>query len=243
MRLTISLLAAIGLHGALFGVAAVFLSHAPAKDRRPTPVELEVEVIAARPDPIAEARARAGRRLRPPKSATSPVRPRIGRVERWHSVAIRRDPGAGGSALRRRCARHPRGRTVGLGVTVGAGHRRARVGRCGAGRGRCRSPPSPAIEQPQARLPDPQPAPPGRGDRPAQRPGSGRRNAGRDFAQPQLRPPAARSRGARGRSPLDVRAGARRGRAGLEPRRDPGPVLARRPLISRTRQSRSCSER
>ena len=65
--------------------------------------------------------------------------------------------------------------------------------------------------QPQARLPDPQPAPPRRGDRPAQRPGSGRRNAGCHLSQPQLRAPAARSRGARRRPPLDLRAGARRG--------------------------------
>jgi periplasmic protein TonB len=52
MRLTLSLLAAIGLHGALFGVAAALLSPAPTKAG--LPVAIDVEVIPAQPDPIAD---------------------------------------------------------------------------------------------------------------------------------------------------------------------------------------------
>jgi len=52
MRLTLSLLAATAVHGAVFGVAALVLSHRPAEVVAPVPVE--VEVVAARPDPIAD---------------------------------------------------------------------------------------------------------------------------------------------------------------------------------------------
>jgi periplasmic protein TonB len=55
MRLTLSLLAAVGLHGALFGLAAAVLSRPAAQHLVRPAVELEVEVIAAKPDPPADA--------------------------------------------------------------------------------------------------------------------------------------------------------------------------------------------
>ncbi len=52
-QLTLSLLGAIGLHGALFGVAAALLSRAPVKAETPAVVQVDVEVVAPKPDPIA----------------------------------------------------------------------------------------------------------------------------------------------------------------------------------------------
>ena len=54
MRPTLSLLAAIGLHGALVGVAAAVLSHAPEKAEAPVSIEFDVEVIAPTPEPVAD---------------------------------------------------------------------------------------------------------------------------------------------------------------------------------------------
>ena len=82
MRLTLSLLAATALHGVVFGVAAAVLSHAPVKDVVPVPVELEVEVIAARPDPIAEAPPASGTAAPSPTRESAPVGPRITRRSR-----------------------------------------------------------------------------------------------------------------------------------------------------------------
>jgi protein TonB len=79
MRLTLSLLAATTLHGLVFGVAAVVLSHAPAKDVVPLPVELEVEVIAARPDPIADGSPASATAASSPNRESAPVRPHIAR--------------------------------------------------------------------------------------------------------------------------------------------------------------------
>ncbi len=91
MRLTLSLLAAAALHGVAFGVAAVVLSHAPAKDVVPVPVELEVEVVAARPDPIADTSA-ASLSAAPPRSP-EPV-PDSPRLRRSRAVALVRNPEA-----------------------------------------------------------------------------------------------------------------------------------------------------
>jgi protein TonB len=79
MRLTTSLLAATALHGVVFGVAAAVLSHAPAKEIVPLPVELEVEVLAARPDPIAEMPPASGTAASSPHRQSAPVRPHIAR--------------------------------------------------------------------------------------------------------------------------------------------------------------------
>ena len=73
MRLTIGLLAAVGLHGALFGVAAAFLSRVPAKTQAPVAVEVDVEVIAPpKPDPIADSAPAA-------KPAPAPSKSRVAR--------------------------------------------------------------------------------------------------------------------------------------------------------------------
>ena len=52
MRLTLSLLAAVGLHGAMFGVVAALLSHTPAKTE--APVALDVDVVPPTANPIAD---------------------------------------------------------------------------------------------------------------------------------------------------------------------------------------------
>jgi protein TonB len=70
MRLTLGLLTALTLHGALFGVAAAVLWRAPAKVAAPRPVEVEVEVISPRPDPIADSATGAAEQT----SAPSKVR-------------------------------------------------------------------------------------------------------------------------------------------------------------------------
>jgi protein TonB len=54
MRLTVSLLAATLCHGVLFGVAAAVLSRLPSPNVV-TPQALDVEILAATPDPIAPA--------------------------------------------------------------------------------------------------------------------------------------------------------------------------------------------
>ena len=59
MRLTLSVLVATLCHGVLFGVMAAVLS-GPSGDPR-APETVEVEVVAARPDPIAEAAPAAAR--------------------------------------------------------------------------------------------------------------------------------------------------------------------------------------
>ena len=82
MRLTVSLLAATALHGVVFGVAAVVLSHAPTKKVVPLPAELEVEVIAARPDPIAEAPPASATAAASPTRESAPVRPHVARRSR-----------------------------------------------------------------------------------------------------------------------------------------------------------------
>jgi periplasmic protein TonB len=54
MRLTFSLLTAMLCHGILFGIGAVVLSHRPS-ERVAVPQPVEIEVVAAKPDPIAQA--------------------------------------------------------------------------------------------------------------------------------------------------------------------------------------------
>jgi protein TonB len=77
MRLTLSLLAAVGLHGALFGVAAVVLPRAPVKNEAPVAIEVEVEVVAPKPDPIADSAPPANPVPAPPKP---PVARRVRQV-------------------------------------------------------------------------------------------------------------------------------------------------------------------
>jgi periplasmic protein TonB len=79
MRLTLSLLAAMLCHGVLFGVAAVVLSHPSGNPRAPETVE--VEVVAARPDPIADAAPAAARASDSKPTLASPP-PRIVRPQR-----------------------------------------------------------------------------------------------------------------------------------------------------------------
>jgi periplasmic protein TonB len=55
VRLSVSLLAAVALHGIVFGVAAAVLSRQTIA--RPAAETVEVEVVAARPDPVAESAA------------------------------------------------------------------------------------------------------------------------------------------------------------------------------------------
>ncbi len=80
MRLTLSVLAATVVHGALFGVAAVVLSHGSAPDVVPTPVE--VEVVAPRPAPIADPVPASVTAAPSPKPEWAPGRPRIARRSR-----------------------------------------------------------------------------------------------------------------------------------------------------------------
>jgi periplasmic protein TonB len=54
MRLTLSLLTAMVCHGVLFGIGAVVLSRRPS-ERVAVPQAVEIEVVAARPDSIADA--------------------------------------------------------------------------------------------------------------------------------------------------------------------------------------------
>jgi protein TonB len=82
MRLTMSLLAATALHGVVFGVAAVVLSHGPEKEIVRVPVELEVEVIAARPEPIADPPPASATAATAPTRESAPGRPRITRRSR-----------------------------------------------------------------------------------------------------------------------------------------------------------------
>jgi len=84
MRLTLGLLAALGLHGALFGVAAVFLSHSPVKVEVPVAIEVEVPVIAPRPDPIADSAPGPAPTARP---TPAPARPHVAHQAR--EVALR----------------------------------------------------------------------------------------------------------------------------------------------------------
>ena len=90
MRLTLSLLAAIAVHGALFGVAAVVLSRGPAPDVVPIPVE--VEVVAARPDPIADTSPALGAAAPSRNPEPAPARPRLLRRSREVALLDNRTP-------------------------------------------------------------------------------------------------------------------------------------------------------
>jgi protein TonB len=81
-RLTASLLAAVALHGALLGVAAAVLSRRTSGT--PAPVTVEVELIAPRPDPVADSApteaAIPAKRTAPRKARTSPSRREVALV-------------------------------------------------------------------------------------------------------------------------------------------------------------------
>ena len=81
MRLTTSLLTAVALHAVLFGVAAAVLSRQTIA--RPAPVTVEVEVIEAQPDPVAEASAVAAGAA---TKRTAPLKPRTNLHH--HEVAL-----------------------------------------------------------------------------------------------------------------------------------------------------------
>jgi protein TonB len=86
--MTLSLVAATAVHGALFGVAAVVLSlsHGAVPAVVPTPVE--IEVVAARPDPIADT-SRAAATAAPSRSPEpAPARPRVVRHPREVALAV-----------------------------------------------------------------------------------------------------------------------------------------------------------
>jgi protein TonB len=72
MRLTASLLTAAAVHGLLFGVAAAVLSRQAGP--HPAPATVEVDVIAPKPDPIADSAATAAEA---PTKSSAPTRPRI----------------------------------------------------------------------------------------------------------------------------------------------------------------------
>ena len=88
MRLTLSLMAAIVVHGALFGVAAVVLSQEPTPAVVPIPVE--VEVVAARPDPIADTSSASATAAPARNLESTPVRPRV--LRRSREVALVGNP-------------------------------------------------------------------------------------------------------------------------------------------------------
>jgi protein TonB len=81
MRLTLSVLAAIGLHGALFGVAAALLSRPTVKEAAAATVD--VEIVAPRPDPVADSAASA-----PPPPAPKSIPPKPRAARRLRTVAL-----------------------------------------------------------------------------------------------------------------------------------------------------------
>jgi periplasmic protein TonB len=85
VRLSVSLLAAAALHGIVLGVAAAVLSHQTIA--RSAPETVEVEVIAPKPDPVAESAAVTAEN--PPERAT-PLRLRASLRPR--EIALVSDP-------------------------------------------------------------------------------------------------------------------------------------------------------
>ena len=189
---------------------------------------IDVEVVAPRPDPVADSAPRPRRRRRIRRAAA----PRAHAPRRVREVALVDNSGSVLALAARSADREAPARLRGRAAALeGAGRRRRSTAvQATSERGSGGLGPAALPQQSQARLPDPQPPPTRGGDRPAQRPGPARRNTGRHLSQPQLRAPAARSRGARRCPPLDLRAGPRRWRAGRQPGRHSGAVLARRPL-------------
>ncbi len=92
MRLSLSLLAAVALHGALFGVAAAILSRAPARAATPVPVEVDVELIAPRPDPIADSAPSAKPTSQAPSSHIARRVRHVALVERSPPAAVLTTP-------------------------------------------------------------------------------------------------------------------------------------------------------
>ena len=90
MRLTLGLLAAIGLHGALFGVAAAVLSRPSLQAA--APVTVEVEIIAPRPDPIADAASTSVTTAPLAKPKSDPSRSRVARHTREIALVDRSTP-------------------------------------------------------------------------------------------------------------------------------------------------------
>jgi periplasmic protein TonB len=85
VRLSASLLAAAALHGVVLGVAAAVLSGQTIA--RPAPETVEIEVVAPRPDPVAESAAVGAET---PPERPPPLRPRTGTHPR--EVALVGDP-------------------------------------------------------------------------------------------------------------------------------------------------------
>ena len=84
MRLTLGLLAAIGLHGAMFGVGAALLSPAPAEAPPAIDVDVAIAVIPPRPAPIADS---APGPAAPPSNPT-PAAPRPHALRHVREVAL-----------------------------------------------------------------------------------------------------------------------------------------------------------
>jgi len=82
MRFPLSLAVAVAMHGVLFGVAGAVLAHRASAPPAPATVELEVEVVAPKPDPIAEAL---------PAAPVPPVRAVPATLRRSRSSAPRRE--------------------------------------------------------------------------------------------------------------------------------------------------------
>ena len=82
MRFPLSLAVAVAMHGVLFGVAGAVLAHRASAPLAPATVELEVEVVAPKPDPIAEAL---------PAAPVPPVRATPATLRRSRSSAPRRE--------------------------------------------------------------------------------------------------------------------------------------------------------
>ncbi len=98
MRLTLSLLVAFGLHGALFGVAAALLSHAPAKAEPAAAIEVDLEVVAPKPEPVADSAPPA----KPTSAGPKPHVPRhireVASVDNPTPTSALADPSAGADA-------------------------------------------------------------------------------------------------------------------------------------------------
>jgi len=92
MRLSLSLLAAVVCHGVLFGVGAAVLSRRPS-ERVASPQAVEIEVVEAKPDPIAEAAPAAAPAVDPtPRTPSTAVLRRSPMVRRQPQVSLASEP-------------------------------------------------------------------------------------------------------------------------------------------------------
>jgi len=91
MRLAASTLIAAALHGVLFGAAAVVLSRPSVAP--PAPVTVEVEVLAPRPDPVADSAPSAASPAAPPLAPRLQSKRPPRQPEPRRELSLARDPG------------------------------------------------------------------------------------------------------------------------------------------------------